>query len=244
MLWSISNGKSGTTWLDRLRTAKGFPENGVTDLDQFLQNPNSPTPETPDPQTNSVGIPDPAQTGNEQLFDMMTDVLHDLFNFGDKCSNPNKIKKSARKQANPRICALSGNGSHESNAAPGKAGNVTLLRSTDSNCGAEGMKELDKLENEGDGNLTGFSRTEVTVIDTSYESWKFDKLLYRKKNVWKVRDKKGKSEIAVSKKKRKTSVAMEEDQRAVKKLKVDDEKEGSAEEGELPLTEVSYSNHC
>ncbi|KAM7280851.1 hypothetical protein ACFE04_007985 [Oxalis oulophora] len=31
--------------------------------------------------------------------------------------------------------------------------------------------------------LFGFSRSEVTVIDTSFDVWKFDKLLFRKKNV-------------------------------------------------------------
>ncbi|KAM7274554.1 hypothetical protein ACFE04_016420 [Oxalis oulophora] len=39
--------------------------------------------------------------------------------------------------------------------------------------------------------LFEFSRSEVTVIDTSFDVWKFDKLFFRKKNVWKVRDKKG-----------------------------------------------------
>ncbi|KAK6129374.1 hypothetical protein DH2020_036890 [Rehmannia glutinosa] len=234
MLCPVSTGKSGSSWLDRLRTAKGFTEDGVTDLEEFIQNPNSPSPEMMDSKPNSVSVCDPSRNEDTQLLNIMSDVLNELFNFGDKCSDSTKFKKSARKQKNPRICAFSNNGSRENeNAAPEKA---TLLRSCE--------KELDKWENERegvgrDGNLVGFSRTEVTVIDTSYELWKFEKFLYRKKNVWKVRDKKVKSETVGSKKKRKVSGGMEEEDRhGGKKSKVDT-KEGNGEECELPLNEVS-----
>ncbi|KAL3524465.1 hypothetical protein ACH5RR_017299 [Cinchona calisaya] len=63
------------------------------------------------------------------------------------------------------------------------------------NCGGE--------EENGYGILSGFSRTEVTVIDTSFPSWKFEKMLFRKKNSWKVRDKKGKMINCGKKKKKK-----------------------------------------
>lgn len=171
----------------------------------------------------------------------MTDVLNELFYFGDKCSNSTKLKKSARKQTNPRICTFSGDGSRDNGDAAQRK--VALLRSDQSNCGVEGVKVLGRWETEGDGvgrdaNLVGFSRTEVTVIDTSYESWKFDKLLFRKKNVWKVRDKKGKGETVGGKKKRKISVGMEEDhQHEGKKWKVD-KKEMSEHCALPPLNEV------
>ncbi|KAK6118511.1 hypothetical protein DH2020_047778 [Rehmannia glutinosa] len=203
MLCPVSTGKSGSSWLDRLRTAKGFTEDGVTDLEEFIQNPNSPSPETMDSKPNSVSVCDPSRNEDTQLFNIMSDVLNELFNFGDSCT-------------------------------PEKA---TLLRSCE--------KELDKWENERegvgrDGNLVGFSRTEVTVIDTSYELWKFEKFLYRKKNVWKVRDRKVKSETVGSKKKRKVSGGMEEEDRhGGKKSKVDT-KEGNGEECELPLNEVVW----
>lgn len=209
-------GKSRSSWLDRLRTAKGFPEDSVTDLEQFLQNPNSQAPEIPLKKPNSVSVSDSTQNEDRQLFSIMSNVLNELFNYGDKCSNSTKFKKSARKQTNPRICSFS----HENtNAAPGKA---KFLRNGDSNSGVDGVEEVDKLENEGDGaardvNLVGFSRTDVMVIDTSYESWKFEKLLYRKKNVWKVRDKKGKGTFVGSQKKRKMTGGSEEDQRGGKK---------------------------
>ncbi|TQD94526.1 hypothetical protein C1H46_019771 [Malus baccata] len=38
--------------------------------------------------------------------------------------------------------------------------------------------------------MKGYSRSEVTVIDTSCGVWKTDKLVFRRKNVWKVREKK------------------------------------------------------
>ncbi|XP_011084569.1 uncharacterized protein LOC105166784 [Sesamum indicum] len=242
MICSVSTGKSRSSWLDRLRTAKGFPENGVTDLEMFLQNPSSPIAERPGSVANSDPICCSTRDEDKQFFNIMSDVLNELFNFGDKCGNSTKLKTSARKQINPRICVFSNNGSREINNAA--AEKPTLLRSGDSNSGVEGVRELDKWENDGegverDGNLTGFSRTEVMVIDTSYESWKFEKLLYRKKNVWKVRDKKGKSVIMRSKKKRKVSRSVEEDQHGGKKLKVD-KKEGSTEGCELPLNEVYH----
>ncbi|KAL0340925.1 UNVERIFIED_CONTAM: hypothetical protein Sradi_4609300 [Sesamum radiatum] len=242
MLCSVSTGKSRLSWLDRLRTAKGFPENGVTDLEMFLQNPSSSIAERPESVPNTDPICCSTRDEDKQFFNIMSDVLNELFNFGDKWGNSTKLKKSARKQMNPRICVFSNNGSREINNAA--AEKPTLLRSGDSNSGVEGVRELDKSENDGegverDGNLAGFSRTEVMVIDTSYESWKFEKLLYRKKNVWKVRDKKGKSVIMRNKKKRKLSSSVEEDQHGAKKLKVD-KKEGSREGCELPRNEVYH----
>ncbi|KAK4403711.1 hypothetical protein Sango_0739700 [Sesamum angolense] len=242
MLCSVSTGKSRSSWLDRLRTAKGFPENGVTDLEMFLQNPSSSIAERPESVPNTDPICCSTRDEDKQFFNIMSDVLNELFNFGDKWGNSTKLKKSARKQMNPRICEFSNNGSREINNAA--AEKPTLLRSGDSNSGVEGVRELDKSENDGegverDGNLAGFSRTEVMVIDTSYESWKFEKLLYRKKNVWKLRDKKGKSVIMRNKKKRKLSSSVEEDQHGAKKLKVD-KKEGSREGCELPRNEVYH----
>ncbi|KAL8519623.1 hypothetical protein ACS0TY_010526 [Phlomoides rotata] len=233
-------GKSRSSWLDRLRTAKGIPEDSVTDLEQFLQNPNSQAPETPLKKPNSVSVSNSTQNEDRQMFNIMSNALNELFNYGDKCTNSTKFTKSARKQTNPRICSFTNNGSHENNnAAPGKA---KFLRSGDSNSGVEGLKEVDKLENEGDVaardvNLVGFSRTDVMVIDTSYDSWKFEKLLYRKKNVWKVRDKKGKGTFVGSQKKRKMAGGSEEDQHGGKKWKVD-KKQQSGEQCGIPLNEV------
>uniref|UniRef100_A0A2P2QEF7 Uncharacterized protein MANES_01G043100 n=1 Tax=Rhizophora mucronata TaxID=61149 RepID=A0A2P2QEF7_RHIMU len=53
-----------------------------------------------------------------------------------------------------------------------------------------------------------YSKSEVTVIDTSCEVWKFDKLVFRKKNVWKVRDKKGRTWTGGSKKRTKNDLPL------------------------------------
>lgn len=245
MLCSVSAGKSSSRWLDRLRNAKGFSDDSATDLENFLQNIDSSNAERSDPSPTSNPKLDPIQNDDNQLFTIMSDVLSELFNFGDNCSNSAKFKKSARKQAKPRICAFSNNGSDENNNAASEKAMVS--RNGDSNSGVEGVKGLVIRENEGeedgrDGNLSGFSRTEVTVIDTSYELWKFEKLLYRKKHVWKVREKKGKSENVGSKRKRKVDKGAGEDQSEGKKQV--DEKKGCGEESELQLNEVSFSNPC
>nr|GEW41345.1 hypothetical protein [Tanacetum cinerariifolium] len=56
------------------------------------------------------------------------------------------------------------------------------------------FKVVDPVEEEENGHLDllGCSQTEFTAIDTSLPSWKFEKMLYRRGNVWKVGDKKGK----------------------------------------------------
>ncbi|KAK4431260.1 hypothetical protein Salat_0888100 [Sesamum alatum] len=247
MLCSLSAGKSGSRWLDRLRNAKGFSDDGATDLENFLQNIDSSSQERSDPNPNSNPKLDPIGNDDNQLFTIMSDVLNELFNFGGNCSSSAKLKKSARKQANPRICAFSNNGSDENNNAALEK--VMVSRNGDSNSGVEGVKRLAIRENGGEadgreGNLSGFSRTEVTVIDTSYEQWKFEKLLYRKKNVWKVRDKKGKSESVGNKRKRQVDKAAREENSGGKKQKIDvDEKKGRGEESELQLNEVYHQSN-
>ncbi|KAL6527015.1 hypothetical protein OROGR_016105 [Orobanche gracilis] len=234
MVCSVSTGKSSSSWLDRLRTAKGFADDCPTDLENFLQNPPKPlNPEMLDPTPIPASICGPTRNEDKQLFNIMSNVLNELFNFGDNRSNSTKLTKSARKQKYPRICAPSVNGIPERENAASDM--VTLLRS----CDSERVKGLDKCENEGrDVNLVGFSRTEVTIIDTSYKSWKFEKFLYRKKNLWKVRDKKVKRESVVSKKKRKLGGGFEED--SGKKSKVD-KNERNVVECELPLNEINIS---
>lgn len=88
---------------------------------------------------------------------------------------------------------------------------------------SSGEEEEEEQEEKDKGcwKLSGFSRTEVTVIDTSFARWKFEKMLFRKKNVWKVRDKKGKTVNFTKKKRKSTGVDDENVSRAdVKKAKV------------------------
>ncbi|CAA2981372.1 Hypothetical predicted protein [Olea europaea subsp. europaea] len=254
MVCSVSAGKSGPNWLERLRSSRGFPSGDASNLENFLNNPTSPDLKQPDPIPDHNPDPNPSQNDqgfdriqkeDNQLFDVMTNVLFDLFNYGDS-NNGNfaKIKKPCRKQSNPRIYIPSNNDINENiNVHSEKES-----RSDNDNSQVAGVKEssenlvLRRNEEEGDtskGNLSGFSLTEVTVIDTSYKSWKFEKLLYRKKNVWKVRDKKGSSVNVGNKKKRKQSASFLDGE---KKQKVVD-KEASGREREFELNEVSYQTN-
>ena len=52
--------------------------------------------------------------------------------------------------------------------------------------------EEEELEERGEREMKGYSKSEVTVIDTSCEVWKTEKVVFRRKSVWKVREKKSK----------------------------------------------------
>ncbi|PHT53564.1 hypothetical protein CQW23_08026 [Capsicum baccatum] len=168
----------------------------------------------------------PNNTGDkEEMCNVVTNVLSDLFCMGEsvKFSKVNG-KKASRKQKNPKYFASSG---INSNAEGGKrkeeaasvekcpvgvkdSSQVKVLEQSDD------LNLVEEEEDKSQDNLMGFSRTEVTVIDTSFAPWKFEKLLFRKKNVWKVRDRKGKS-MNFGKKKRK---ATNDDDGGKKKQKV------------------------
>lgn len=167
--------------------------------------------------------------GDTRLLSMMSNVLAELFVMGGSDNSlPNK--KCSRKQPNPKFCtAVDSPGSNTRNNNSGSNENALALMKNESSspmsdhysgvgmakdrssdeqlklvddvkCGDEGETE------KGCASLLGFSRTEVTVIDTSFATWKFEKMLFRKKNVWKVRDKNGKTvNLGKKKKKRKSS---------------------------------------
>ncbi|OMO97789.1 hypothetical protein COLO4_14368 [Corchorus olitorius] len=128
MLCSIPTGKSGSNWLDRLRSSKGFPTGDNLDLDHFLTNSNP----SDSPLTNASNSPN---------------------------SNAESTHSNDKQLQNPE----------------------------------PPPPEVISGEPAGDKEWFGFSRSEVTVIDTSCQVWKADKLIFRRKNIWKVKDKKGKS---------------------------------------------------
>ncbi|KAL6005777.1 hypothetical protein ACLOJK_006350 [Asimina triloba] len=237
MLCSISAGKSDSTWLDRLRTSKGFPTQNGLDLDHFL-NPNPNLKPIPDQNHAAAAIPEAsdksivdrrkksstspapsmaAEKNSEDWFDIMSCVLSELFNMGDASRVPaleSRTKKSSRKQPNPRICALSASASVDDSCL---AGVPAMSPSSVDNSVAEakeprkqGVAECVNPEDEilqvvgADTDLSSFSRSEVTIIDTSAPVWKSEKLIYRKGNVWKIREKKRNSwNGSASRKKRK-----------------------------------------
>ncbi|XP_038877117.1 uncharacterized protein LOC120069436 isoform X2 [Benincasa hispida] len=152
----------------------------------------------------------PTENGNPSSYGIITDILSDLFNMtgasrNSKCSG----KKYPRKQSNPKICSLpsvtnvdyvdvknlcclqkednilSSNSDNSSKGCIDAGSDIVqnvCLKVVEEEVGDE------KCEKE----LKGYSKSEVTVIDTSDDVWKSDKLIFRRKNVWKVKDKKGK----------------------------------------------------
>lgn len=116
---------------------------------------------------------------------------------------PLLAKKSSRKQANPRFFPGSSGDEEDclrkdDNALSFNSDNFLVEKAVKLACPDE---EDDDEEKE----LVGYSRSEVTVIDTSCPGWKFEKLLHRRKNVWKVRDWKGKGKSGLGRKKRRAS---------------------------------------
>lgn len=178
------------------------------------------------------------ENGNPDWLGIMSSVIAELFIMGDSESrNASQIrtKRSSRKQRNPRICAVPkpplgaeeddgelllprGLARREEGAAAGTPP-ATLICGGRSGGGGFEVKATAERDNAGcedaereeyHEDLKAFSRSEVTVIDTSCASWKFDRMLFRRKNVWKVREKKRKGASAGMKKKRKAMSSCDE----------------------------------
>ncbi|XP_068635602.1 uncharacterized protein [Aristolochia californica] len=225
MLCSI---KSDSPWLHRLRASKGFPVESALDLEHFLSsNPNPshcvseslmsgsvPSPENSKgsaslPEMNSIA---PHNCVKEQWFDLMNNVLAELFNMGGRDFPKMQALKSTRKQANPKICVISSSTSVQDSCilggqilamSPSSADNSVAEAKDEGKEGGFVDAEEEISQTVGvDVDLDLFSRTVVTIIDTSSSTWKSEKLLLRKKDVWKIRDKK-RNLVDTSRKKRK-----------------------------------------
>lgn len=164
-----------------------------------------------------------------------------------------KRKKSCRKQQCPRICVLSTNSDaqdvpvqkdKDSSPSPSPVLPLTLtnrrkVKELNQELKVTERVEEKEVEEEEKGclDLSAYSQTEVTVIDTSVPSWKFEKMLYRRKNVWKVGDKKGKGLMNGDRKKRKEILNengdLEKKKKKKLKLSSSSSKSRDAEEGDL-----------
>ncbi|KAL7003772.1 hypothetical protein U1Q18_004917 [Sarracenia purpurea var. burkii] len=289
MLCSISTGKSGSKWLDRLRSSKGFPAGNDLDLEQFLNHHNHDISNStntklvdtdigPKLNSSSAGpcektVLDREQTtgtarenGNREWFGVMNNVLAELFNMGDADDFPRiNGKKSSRKQPNPKICVLSTAPNVESeNDGSRKDGTVsaTLATNGDNSCveikqtsvPLRLMKEenvdmdvdvgsVDAEEDEETcADLSAFSRTQVTVIDSSDPSWKCEKLLFRRNNTWKVQEKKSKP-MNIGIKKRKSTPLEDDSAGGEKKPKrCNSSKDANEEARRMPSDNVHLQN--
>lgn len=240
MLCSVPAGKSSSNWLDRLRSSKGFPTGPDPGLDHFLSAPQTPDTSISEPvqpvQHRLAGqTPDPGGDSGKEWHGIMTDILSELFHTGDP--DPLPAKKSSRKQANPRFFPSSTRGVRKiDNALSFNSDNNLVEAAVDLGCRDEGEEE----EKE---DLAGYSRSEVTVIDTSCPGWKFEKVLYRRKNVWKVRDRKGKGRSGLGRKKRRaTGGSSDEIIHGKKKLKRSSSALDSS--NEVSLFMIMPSAHC
>lgn len=202
-------------------------QDSSTSTSESKRSPNDPA--VHDNQTFEAQNPD----GDTGFFSVVSNVLAELFVMGSSNGLPKvRGKKSSRKQPNPKFCASldcpESNTNLENNSTRTESAarkNESASPMSDDNSGVGMAKECscdkqlklveyvncgDEEEKEkGYMNFSGFSRTEVTVIDSSFATWKFEKMLFRKKNVWKVRDKKGKT-LTLGKKKRKASASFDD----------------------------------
>ncbi|CAH9110127.1 unnamed protein product [Cuscuta europaea] len=156
--------------------------------------------------------------GGTKLVNAFSHVLSELFNMGES-SNYAAHKMVSRKQSNPRIFSAFTSAEFSNvSGSTDERGKLRIVSPISDDQTRVEMKKLNgqvKLLEQGqdlvvseekmDANLLGYSRCEVTVIDTSCEPWKFDKLLFRKKTVWKVCDKRTKTLYLGKKKKREVS---------------------------------------
>ncbi|XP_074291801.1 uncharacterized protein LOC141618601 [Silene latifolia] len=211
---SVSTSKSGSNWLDRLRSSRGFPTGEDPDLDRFLASSSSCSSGSIT-RSNSTHFPRRVNSLKNKdvavsvVVENVSDVLCDLFNMGE-CSR-NVSKKNGRKQANPRffnssnlevknndLCSSDDLRRDKSDNALASSGDHSLNRGNcDVNNGNDNDNDNAKVrdgeaeeEEEEMIDMKEYTRSEVTVIDTSFEEWKSDKWVFRKKDVWKVRDKK------------------------------------------------------
>ncbi|EXB78390.1 hypothetical protein L484_003252 [Morus notabilis] len=147
----------------------------------------------------------------------MDTVLSELFfmgGAGEISSSRHSGKRIPRKQTNPKICAASASNNNNNNNNSGNSNSsgvveqkkkgsdfapktASLSSDSGNNSTREGHGNVDvdfdvDDEDEDEKELKGYSRSEVTVIDTSCGSWKSEKLVFRRKSVWRVREKKGK----------------------------------------------------
>ncbi|GAU43674.1 hypothetical protein TSUD_302370 [Trifolium subterraneum] len=180
MICPDRSNKPGSNWLDRLRFNKGIPTGEDLDLDSFLLKLTSHSPQPPPikpPRHRPTITDDPP----------LSVVISQLFN--PSATVTLTTKKCPRKQTNPKIFLASSTTTAAVNtlATTGGVAPVEV-----ENRGEEGE--------DGEEDLKGFTKSEVTVIDTSCSVWKVDKFVFRKNSVWKVRERKQKNKFFAKKK--------------------------------------------
>ncbi|GAB4858610.1 hypothetical protein Ancab_010084 [Ancistrocladus abbreviatus] len=211
MICSIStNNESTSNWLDRLRSSRGFPTGDHLDLDHYLTIRTADSPETAaaaaannnSSSNSNNNAHESAHSETAQCMgNAVSHVLCELFCMGDV--DGISRKKSSRKQQNPKFCDVKASKNEtdsSSNELKREKSENNLASSGGDNCdGGKTEGNVDSVVNveedesddgeEENGDLKEYSRSDVTVIDTSLEEWKVQRLVFRRKNVWKVGEK-------------------------------------------------------
>ncbi|KAL9684169.1 hypothetical protein QQ045_021603 [Rhodiola kirilowii] len=223
-------------WLDKLRKVNGLTsDDDGHSLDYFLSIQQQQQQQVHDvdddlhPVSRRASQPEPEPQDENDVSTGMANMLSNLFSdggCGDRISN----FKAPRKQPSPKMCVFSASveekGSNESDRVVddddvfgrkdvNRNRNVKSKRKV-----RPGMEEVEEEEEKGrrfeDCDLVGFSRTDVCIIDSSSPLWKFDKYLFRKKNVWKARDyrnvrPRNNNSVAIARKKKREAVDDQDD---------------------------------
>ncbi|CAL0319570.1 unnamed protein product [Lupinus luteus] len=191
-------------WLDRLRSRKGFPTSQHLDLGSFLlTNTNTISLHTRPDNTN------PTRTRTHTH----GSILAQLFN-GASFIRTHPYKKCPRKQPHPTKVHPTSSPSPASSTTTA-ATDPGIFPSNITVAVPEEEREQEEAEAVGFddddeyNDLKGFSKSEVTVIDTSSSAWKAVKFVYRKQNIWKLRDRKRKSRLLAKKESNNTHMAIE-----------------------------------
>ncbi|KAF7816625.1 uncharacterized protein G2W53_030594 [Senna tora] len=214
MLCSAPAGKSASNWLDRLRSNRGIPTGDDLDLDSFLANYPDPTSSDSFHSISQHTHSTKNRTRGSEISaadarPTMSSVLAELFNVGGSLSRSSKLsgKKCPRKQTNPKSFVASSSLRYSSSIECCARKDENAPATNSSNHDAAELKEenldccdVEEEKDNGGNELRGFSKSEVTVIDTSCPGWKVEKFVFRKNNVWKVRERKGKSKFFAKKK--------------------------------------------
>lgn len=181
MLCSNASSSSSTSWLDRLRISKGFsppsPSDHDLDLGSFL---SSITTTTTSPTTLPSSPPPPSSAAVMRRPNNLAAALSNLFVMGP--SPPSLLIKASRKQSRPRPYSAASAAS----AAPAADHSSTEVKKK----AVKPPRRKRRSRGPPVGDLSTFSKTEVTVIDTSVVGWKTEKVIFRRGTVWKVRDRK------------------------------------------------------
>ncbi|KAF6159619.1 hypothetical protein GIB67_034581 [Kingdonia uniflora] len=250
-----------SNWLDRLHTSKGLPIETNLDFEHFINPNTNPNPNSIPksiPISNSIKPPIPKSSSRSQkdrenppkensMFDIMTNVLAELFIMGDSSTRCRvDEKKKPRKQSNPKPFGVSsGNELCLSEVGVEEAIEEGKGVEVEEECGGSPQRPRKKRRT-----VDCVNNVEVTIIDTSTSGWKTDKVIYRKGNVWRVRE-----ETTVSRKvswgrdKRKASqldkesgVIKKKKKKKKRKLLLSSPPEVGREEHVILLTEAMMTN--